>query len=51
MRDARAVQKLLLGIKCPWFAVGKAFVTSSDAHKNDFAKMAANLASFVKHGK
>ena len=34
MRDARADQKFLLGIKWTWFAAGKFFVTSSDAHKN-----------------
>ena len=33
---SRAFQKFLLGIKFPWFESGKAFVTGSDAHKNDF---------------
>ena len=38
MRYARAVQKFLLGIKCPWFAAGTDFLTVLDAYKNDFAK-------------
>ena len=51
MRDAWSIQNLLLGIKCSWFAPGKAFVTGSYAHKNDFAKTTAYLASFVQHSK
>ena len=45
IRDARVVQKFLPGIECPWFAAGKDFVTVPDAHKNDFAKTMAYLAS------
>ena len=48
---AREVQKFLSGIQCTWFSACKAFVTSSDAHKNNFAKMTAYLDSFVEHGK
>ena len=51
MWDARAVHNFLLGVECPWFAESKYFVTSLDAHKNDFSKMSAYLASFVQHGK
>ena len=51
MWDSRAVQKFLPGIKYPWFAAGKAFVTGLDAHKNDFVKTTAYLDSFVQHGK
>ena len=51
MWDTRIVQKFLLVIECPWFAASKAFVTGSGAHKNDFAKTMAYLASFVQHGK
>ena len=51
MRDSRAVHKFLPGNNFPWFAAGKDFVNGSDAHKNDFPKMTAYLASFVQHGK
>ena len=51
MWDSIAVQKFLPGIKYPWFAAGKAFVTGLDAHKNYFVKTTAYLASFVQHGK
>ena len=51
MWDTRAVQRFLLGIKCHWFTVGKAFVTGSDSHKNNFAKTMVYLANFVQHGK
>ena len=51
MWDSIAVQKFLPGIKYPWFAAGKAFVTGLDSHKNDFAKALAYLASFLQHDK
>ena len=51
MRDSRSVQKFLPGIKCPWLAAGKSFVTGLDTHKNDFVKTTAYLASFVQHSK
>ena len=51
MRDSRAVQKFLPGIKYPWFELGKASVTGLDDHKNDFVKTKAYLDSFVQHVK
>ena len=51
IRDARAVQKFLLGIKRTWFVSGKASVIGSDAHKNAFTKTTSYLASFLQHGK
>ena len=51
IRDARAVQKFLLGIKRTWFVSGKASVIGLDAHKNAFTKTTSYLASFLQHGK
>ena len=51
MPDTKAVQNFLTGIEFPRFAAVKAFVNGSDAHKNDFAKTTAYLASFVQHSK
>ena len=41
MRDTRSVQKFLLRNWCSWFAASRPYVTASDAHKNDFAKIMA----------